>query len=93
MNLWKEPVNHTSKTISAIYMGTIAYTKPLFRLVKCMMLAFPCPGTSILMQCLDGLEVRWCRSRDHVLPVLKRDEFQRCPDSMVIGSFFPVESE
>ncbi len=26
---------------------------------------------------------------DHVLPGLKSDEFQRCPDSMVIGSFFP----
>ena len=41
------------------------------------------------MQSLDGLEVRWCRSRDHLLPGLKSDEFH----SMVIGSFFPVESE
>lgn len=45
------------------------------------------------MRSLDGLEVQWCRTRDHVFPVLKGDEFQRCPDSMVIGSFFLVESD
>ncbi len=54
-------------------MGSIAYTKPLFRLVKCMILALPWSlnkcADAVWDENLDGLKVWWCGS-------LKGDELQ-----------------
>ncbi len=44
-----------------------------------------CPD-AVSDESLDGFKVLDSRSRSSGL---KSDEFQRCPDSMVIGSFFP----
>ncbi len=46
--------------------GSTAYTKPLFRLVKCTILALPwslneCPD-AVLDESFDGLKVWWCWS-------------------------------
>ncbi len=69
--------------------GSIAYTKSLFRLVKCTIL---CLGCWLVSGCSLGWKSWWFQGFGLaiiVLPGLKSDEFQRCPDSMVIGSFFP----
>lgn len=90
MKLWRESVNHPSKTTSAVYKGYIANTKPLFCLVKCTILALPwslkeCPD-AVSDESSDGFKVLDLRSHSSGLT---SDEFQRCPDSVVIGSFFP----
>ncbi len=46
-----------------------------------------CPD-AVSDESLDGFKVLDLRSRSSGL---KSDEFQRCSDSMVIGSFFPGE--
>ncbi len=80
-------------------MGSTAYTKPLFHLVKCTILALPWSLTerldAVLDESLDGFKVWWCWSWNHVLPGLKGDELQRCySDSVVIGRVFSqVESD
>ncbi len=55
------------KTISVRFTtGYTAYTKPLFRLVKCTILALPwslneCPD-AVSDESFDGLKVWWCWS-------------------------------
>ncbi len=44
-----------------------------------------CPD-AVSDESLDGFKVWTC---DHILLGLKNDQLQRCPDSMVIASFFP----
>ncbi len=73
MQLWKESVNHLNKTISAV-------TKPLFRLLKFMILALPwslteCPY-AVSDESSDGLTV-WCVGVLQVLLGLKGDELQK----------------
>ncbi len=47
-----------------------------------------CPD-AVSNESLDGFKVLGSRTRSSRS---KSDEFQRCPDSMVIGSFFPGRS-
>ncbi len=67
--------------------GSTAYTKPLFRLVKCTIIALP---WSVRMQSrmkVSMVSRFW--TYDNVLPGLKSDEFQICPYFLVVGIFFP----
>ncbi len=70
MKLCKESVNHLSKPSAPFITGSIAYTKPLFRLVKCMILALPWSLTSVWMQSrMKVLMVSRFWTCDHVLRV------------------------
>ncbi len=57
----KESVNHLNKPSAPF----IAYTKPLFRLVKCMILALPGVADRVAVsgESLDGFKVLDSRSR------------------------------
>ncbi len=91
----KKSVNLSRNHQCRFKMGSTAYTKPLFCLVKCTILALPWSLTehldAVLDERLDGLTVWWCCNCNHVLPGLKGDELQRSYfDSVVIGRvFFP----
>ncbi len=75
MHLWEESVNHLIKTISAVHNGSITYTKPLFCLVKCTILARPWSMQSrmkvLMVSRFGGVGVL------QVLPGLKGDELQK----------------
>ncbi len=95
MKLWKRNQltfewNHQRRFTT----GSIAYTKPLFRLVKYTILALPWSLTSVpdavSDESLDGFKVWTC---DHVLPGLKEWWTPKMFWLDVIGVSSQVESE
>ncbi len=72
-------VNHQCRFTT----GSTAYTKPLFCLVKCTILAL-CPD-AVSDESHGGFDFTF--SWSHVLPGLKGDELQRCPVSDISGGW------